>query len=66
MLTIYIHVDDIIYIASSQYLIDELKVLMMSQFDMIDLCIIKVYQGDHGIFISENQYMLDMFKNFNT
>ena len=67
----FIYVDDIIYMGSSQYLIYEFKLSMMSKFDMTDLGIlhyflgIKVYQGNHGIFISQKKCRLDMLKKFN-
>ena len=54
----------------SQYQIDEFKLSMMLEFDMTDLDIlyyfpsIEVYQGDHGIFIYKNKYMLDMLNKF--
>ena len=63
--------DDIIYMGSSQYLIDEFKLSIMSKFDMIDLGILhyfiglQVYQGDHGIFISQKKYILNMLKKVN-
>ena len=59
--------DDITYLGSSQYLIDEFKLSIMPKFDMTDLGVLPyflgldVYQGDHGIFII---YMLDMLKTF--
>ena len=74
ILNISIYVDDIIYMGSSQYLIifvDEFKLSMKSEFNMIDLGILhyfpglEVYQGGHGIFISQKKYMLDMLRNFN-
>ena len=44
---------------------------MMLEFDITDLGILhdllglEVYQGDHGIFISQKKYLLDMLKKFN-
>ena len=58
ILIICIYLDDIIYMGSSQYLIDEFKLSMMSEFEMTDLGIVhyfldlEVYQGNHGKFIS--------------
>ena len=58
--------DDIIYTGSSQYLIDEFKLSMMSKFDMTNLGLLhyllglEVNQGDHYIFISQKKYMLDI------
>ena len=57
--------------ASSQYLIDEFKLSMMSEFDMIDLGVLhyflglEVHQDDRGISISQKKYMLHMLKKFN-
>ena len=71
ILIICIYVDDIIYMGSSQYLIDGFKLSMISKFDMIDLGVLhyflglEVYQGDHDIFISQKKYTLDMLKKFN-
>ena len=64
-----IYVDDIIYMVSSQYHIDEFKLSMMSKFDNTNLSLLHyflgldVYQGDHGIFSSQNT--MDMLKKFN-
>ena len=63
--------DDIIYMGSSHYLIDEFKLSMRLEFDMTDLGILhyyfglEVYQGDHGVLISQKKSMLDMLENFN-
>ena len=63
--------DDIVYMGSSQYLIDEFKLSMISEFDMTNLGILhyflglEVHQGDHGLFISQKKYMLDILKKFN-
>ena len=71
ILIICIYADDIIYMGSSQYLIDEFKLSMMSKFDMTNLGILYyfmglyVYQGDHDIFISQKKYIMDMLKKFN-
>ena len=45
ILIICIYVDDIIYMGSSQYLIDEFKLSIMSKFDMIDLGILHYFIG---------------------
>ena len=72
ILNICIYGDDIMDMGSSQYLIDEFKLSMMLEFDMTDLGILhdflglEVYQGDHGIFISQKKHLLDMLKKFNT
>ena len=56
---------------SSQYLIDEFKLSMMLEFYMTSLVILHYFLGlevsqcDHGIFISQKKYMLDMLKKFN-
>ena len=60
-LIICIYVDDIIYIGSSQYLINEFKLSMMSEFDMTDFSVLhyflrlEVYQDDENIFISQKK-----------
>ena len=61
ILIICIYVDDIIYMGSSQYLIYEFKLSMMSKFDMKNLGILdyflglKDYPSDHDIFISKKK-----------
>ena len=71
ILIICIYVDDIIYMGSSQCLIDKFKLSMMSEFNMTDLGILhyflglEVYQGGQGIFTSQKKYMLDMLMKFN-
>ena len=68
ILIIFIYVDDTIYMGSSTNLINEFKLSMMSEFDMIYLGILhyfiglEVYRVDHGTFISQKKYMLDMLK----
>ena len=60
-LFICIYVDAIIYMGSSQYLIYEFKLSMMSKFDVINLGILDYflghedYQGNHDIFISKKK-----------
>ena len=58
-----IYVDDIIYLGSSQYLIYDLKLSMMSEFAMKNLGILyyflglEVYRGDHGTFSAQKKYI---------
>ena len=58
-----IYVDDIIYLGSSQYLIYDLKLSMMSEFAMKILGILyyflglEVYRGDHGTFSAQKKYI---------
>ena len=62
--------DDIIYIASSQDLIDHFKLPMISKFDLTYLGVLYYFLGLFClsrwscIFIYQNKYVLDMLKNF--
>ena len=63
--------NDILYMGSSQYLIVEFKLPTISQPDMADLGVLydfinlEVDQDDHGAFLSQMKYMLDILQKFN-
>ena len=60
--------DDIIYIGSSQTLVDEFKCEMMKAFKMTDLGLLhyflglEIKQGIHGVFIAQRKYAEDLVK----
>ena len=61
MLIVCIYVDDIIYTGSSKMLIENLKELMMKEFEMTNLGFLhyflglEVHQTKEGIFISQEK-----------
>lgn len=70
-LLVCLYVDDIIYLGSSQSLIDDFKSCMMRTFEMTDLGLLKyflgleVLQSKEGIFVCQKKYAVDMLKRFN-
>lgn len=62
---------DMIYMGSSQYLVDDFKSCMMKNFEMTDLRLLRyllgleVRQGEDGIFVSQEKYAVDLVKKFN-
>lgn len=71
MLIVCIYVDDIVYTGSSDFLINEFKNSMMSEFDMSDLGLLHFFLGlhvvqtDDGIFVSQEKYAMDLLKKYN-
>lgn len=69
-LVVCLYVDDIIYMGSSQSIVDDFKHSMMSQFEMTDLGLLKYFlglevkQSDDGIFVSQEKYATDLLKKF--
>ena len=70
MLIVCIYVDDIIYTSSLKKLIENLKELMMKEFEMTDLGLLhyflglEAHQTKKGIFISQEKYVYDLLKKF--
>ena len=69
-IVICLYVDDIIYINSSNSLLDKFKSQMMSEFEMsyMDLLYyflgLEVYQVEDEIFISQRKYTKDIVSKF--
>lgn len=71
MIVVCIHVDDIIYTGSCDFLITEFKNNMMHEFEMSDLGLLhfflglQVVQTRDGVFISQEKYASDMLNKYN-
>ena len=71
-LIICLYVDDMIYMGSSSYLINEFKACMKKKFEMTDLGDLQYFLGlevkqlKDGIFVSQRKYAADLLKRFNT
>lgn len=65
------YVDDIIYLGSSQSVIDEFKDGMMNTFEMSDLGLmhyflrLEVRQEHDGIFVNQRKYAEDLLNRLN-
>ena len=65
-----IYVDDMIYLGSSESLVDEFKLCMEKEFEMTDLgklqffLGLEVKQGEDGIFVSQRKYARDLLFKF--
>lgn len=63
-----LYVDDIMYMWSSQILVDEFKCEMMKAFEMTNLGVLhyflelEIKQGIDGVFVSQCKYAEDLFK----
>ena len=70
MLLVCLYVDDIVYLSSSQALIDEFKHDMHNTFEMKDLGLLnyflglQVTQSTDGVFITQKKYNEDMLKQY--
>ncbi|CAH9107158.1 unnamed protein product [Cuscuta europaea] len=64
-----LYVDEIIYMGSSQSMVDDFKSSMMEKFEMTDLGVLKYFSGlevtqrEDDIFISQEKYATDLLKN---
>ncbi|CAL1407137.1 unnamed protein product [Linum trigynum] len=69
-LMVCLYVDDLIYTGTSQHMIEEFKSVMMKEFEMTDLGLMKYFlgiqvkQSPGEIFISQEKYTEDMLKRF--
>ena len=70
VLLVCLYVDDIVYLSSSQALIDEFKHDMHNTFEMKDLGLLnyflglQVTQSTDGVFITQKKYNEDMLKQY--
>lgn len=70
-LLVCLYVDDMIYMGSSQSLVDDFKSSMMKIFEMTDLGLLRYFlglevkQGEDGIFVCQEKYATDLLKRFN-
>jgi hypothetical protein len=66
-----LYVDDLIYAGISKDMVVEFKIVMMKEFEMLDLGLmryflgIQVKQSPGKIFISQEKYVTDLLKKFN-
>ncbi|KAL0438667.1 UNVERIFIED_CONTAM: Retrovirus-related Pol polyprotein from transposon TNT 1-94 [Sesamum latifolium] len=71
VLLICLYVDDLIYKGNSVALINNFKKIMVSEFEMTDLCEmsyflgLEVQQSEDGIFISQHKYVKDLLEKYN-
>ena len=69
MLIVFLYVDDLIF--TGDFGIKEFRTVMESEFEMIDLGLMKFFMGievqqyESGIFISQSKYANTVFKRFN-
>ena len=69
-LIVCVYVDDMIYLRSSQILIEEFKSSMTKEFEMTDLGKLKYFLGlevsqvEDGVFISQRKYAKDLLHRF--
>nr|KYP69546.1 Retrovirus-related Pol polyprotein from transposon TNT 1-94 [Cajanus cajan] len=70
MMVVALYVDDLIFTGSNAKLIKEFKEIMMKEFEMTDLGLMKYFlglevkQSNEGIFISQERYALEILKKF--
>lgn len=70
-LVVCLYVDDMIYMGSSESLVNDFKSSIMKNFEMTDLGLlqcflgIEVIQGEDGIFATQKKYVVDLVKKFN-
>ncbi|KAG6471756.1 hypothetical protein ZIOFF_069202 [Zingiber officinale] len=70
ILIVCLYVDDLIYTRNNQKMMADFRVVMIRQFEMMDLGLmsfflgIEVTQSDRGIFISKRKYTGDILKKF--
>ena len=71
LLIICLYVDDMIYMGSSSFLINEFKACMKKKFEMSDLGLLHFFLGlevkqvEDGVFVSQRKYAVDLLKKFN-
>ena len=71
MLIIVLYVDDVIFIGNDAYLIENFKIVMTEEFEIIDMGLlryflgIKVEQNENKIFISQEKYVKEVLERFN-
>lgn len=70
MLLVCIYVDDIMYLSSSQTMVEEFKLEMQKAFEMSDLGLLnyflglEVKQSENGVFIVQRRYVEETLKLF--
>ena len=70
-LLLFFYVDELIFIGSDDFLIVDFKEVMKSEFEMIDLGLLRYFLGievkqtKNGIFISQEKYVVDILERFN-
>ncbi|GLU00818.1 hypothetical protein SLE2022_181580 [Rubroshorea leprosula] len=68
VLLVCLYVDDLIYTSNSSFLLKEFRRMMVNEFDMTDLGLMRyflgleVVQNGEGIFISQEKYAKDLLK----
>lgn len=71
MMLVCIYVDDIIYMGSSQALVDEFKCGMMHMFEMTYLGLLQYFIGlevkqeEGSIFVSQKRYAENLLRRYN-
>lgn len=70
VLIVSVYVDDLIYTGNSETLLKHFKISMMKEFAMTDLGMMKYFLGvevtqdEHGIFISQQKYAVEILDKF--
>ncbi|KAL9265870.1 Retrovirus-related Pol polyprotein from transposon RE1-like protein [Drosera capensis] len=70
ILIVSVYVDDIIYVGSTEKLVQEFRQSMMQDFDMTDLGKMRYFLGleitqtDRGIYVCQHKYVRDMLSKF--
>ena len=70
-LVVCLHVDDMIYMGSNEFIVTEFKVCMKKKIEMSDLGLLHYFlgleakQGADRIFLSQRKYAVDLLKSFN-
>ena len=70
IIIVFLYVDDLIYTSSNDLLVEEFKEAMMIEFEMTDLGLLHYFLGievtwmNGGIFISQENYVSNLLKNW--